>query len=70
MNFLSGINKVFFFLIQKVNNYMLKCEADDKLFIIEIRSFNMEIFIKAQFSIVQMSSSLKLHAVAWFEARY
>lgn len=33
-----------------------KCKQLDKYLIIEVRSFNMEIFIKAQFSIVQMSS--------------
>lgn len=43
-------------VIQTANNYSVKCKADYNLLIIEVRSFDMEIFIKAQFSIVQMSS--------------
>lgn len=33
-----------------------KTIRDDKRLSVEVTSFNMEIFIKAQFSIVQMSS--------------
>lgn len=54
---------------ENVNVYTAKSTVV-KLVRTDVRSFNMEIFIKAQFSIVQMSSWLKLHAVAWFEARY